>query len=130
MDRQKIVEYFFSRLDNPDFDFSQVRAELERNGVEESEIRSIVRLVDDELQRRLLIKSNRDASNTIIWVGGVITSIGVLITALTYTGIIPTGNSFIIAYGPVLGGLALMLGGRIAKARHKTRRPFAGRSAR
>lgn len=111
MDRAKIVDQYLSKINNKDFSIFDVRQELEKNNVDEQEIRVIVRLVDNELQRRITSKSAGDKSKEIIWFGGIITAAGLLLTIGTYTGIIEMGNYFLFAYGPILGGLSILFYG-------------------
>lgn len=111
MDRAKIVDYYIQKIENKEFEIYQVREELTKNNFEEEEIRIIVRLVDNELQRRLHTKSNDSSSNELIWIGTILTIVGAGITIATYTGIIDMGNSFLITYGPFLGGLSILMGG-------------------
>ncbi len=116
MSRAKIVDYYIQKLDNKDFEIYDVRKELEKNNVGEEEIKVIVRLVDNELQRHLRTKTNNDRSNDWVWIGSILTVVGAGVTIATYTGIINMGNSFLIVYGPFLGGLSILLGG-IARRR-------------
>ena len=82
----------------------------------EEEIKAIVRLVDNQIQRELFIKSSKLKSKEILWAGTVLTIIGAGITLGTHTGLIPMGDSFLIVYGPFFAGLSLMAGG-LAKNR-------------
>ena len=94
-----------------------VREDLERNNVEEAEIRVIVRLVDSELQLRLLTKTTNEKSVGLIWIGATLAALGAAITIGTYTGLIDMGNSFLMMYGPFLGGMPILLGGLGRKRR-------------
>lgn len=67
--------------------------------------------VDNEIHRRLAGKSKAGKVNATFLVGAVVTLIGLVITIGTYTGLINMGNYFLLAYGPILGGLAIMFGG-------------------
>ncbi len=111
MDRAKIVDYYIQKIENKDFEIYQVREELTKNNFEEEEIKIIVRLVDNEVQRRLRVKSGDSRSNELILIGSILTAFGAGITLATYTGIIDMGNSFLITYGPFLGGLSILFGG-------------------
>jgi hypothetical protein len=118
MDRVKIVNYFIDKIEDKNFEIHQVRQELEKNNLDEEEIRIIVRLVDNELQRRLLLNTENKRSNDLIWIGLILTAIGMGITIGTYTGIINMGDHFLITYGPFLGGLSILFGG-LARSRFK-----------
>ena len=118
MNRAKIVDYYVNKLDEPSFEIYQVRQELEKNNVDEEEIRIIIRLVDSELQRRLLTKTENKRLNDVVWIGVVFTALGVGITIGTYTGVIDMGDHFLITYGPFLAGLSILFGG-LAKQMHR-----------
>ena len=111
MDRAKILEQYLAKLDDKHFSIFDVRQELEKNKVEEEEIKVIMRLVDNELQRRTFSKSQGEKSKEIMWFGGVIFCLGLAITIGTFTGFIDMGNYFLVAYGPVLGGLSILMYG-------------------
>jgi hypothetical protein len=115
MDRAKIVDHYLGRVNDKDFSIFDVRRELEKNNVDEQEIKVIVRLVDNELQRRIVSKSALVKSREIMWFGGVITTVGLILTLGTYTGIIEMGNHFLLAYGPILGGLSILFYGMSRK---------------
>lgn len=114
-DRAKIVSYDLEKLDDPNFEIAQVRADLERNNFDEEEIRVIVRLVDNELQRRVLNSARSSGAVEWVWVGAILTALAAGITIATYVGIIDMGDSFMLAYGPFLGGLAILVIGLAGK---------------
>ncbi|MCZ8022241.1 MAG: hypothetical protein O9302_14640 [Cyclobacteriaceae bacterium] len=116
-DRAKIVDFYLAKIDEKDFDILQVRKDLEKNNIEEEEIKIIVRLVDNEMQRRLIHGENNTDNNHVIWMGGILTAIGLFITLGTYIGFIDMGNSFVFAYGPLFTGAAILLGGLAYKRR-------------
>ena len=111
MNEENLVKYYLERSENKDFQINQIRKELEPKGVSDEEIRIIVRIVDNAVQRRELNQSSNLKANEIAIAGGVLTLIGAGITVATYTGIIDMGNSFLIVYGPFFGGLSLLIMG-------------------
>jgi hypothetical protein len=111
MSRARIIDLYVDKLTRPDFEFHQIRQELEANKVDDDEIRIIVKIVDNEIQRRAVSMVENRRWNALIYVGGIITAIGAVITIGTFIGMINTGNSFIIAYGPFLGGLSILVTG-------------------
>lgn len=117
MDRARIVDYYLEKVDGRNFDLFDARKEMEKNQVDEQEIKTIIRLLDNELQRRMIYEAQNKQATAIFWVGAVITVVGAVITLGTFFDIIPMGNSFMIAYGPFLSGLAIMFSG-LAKKRH------------
>jgi hypothetical protein len=111
-----MVDYFIGKInDEKDFDISSVRKEMEQNNVPEDEIKIVVRLVDNELQRRITTKTTNTQSNELIWIGAAVTLVGAGITLGSYFGILDTGNSLIIAYGPFLSGIGILLAGLARK---------------
>jgi hypothetical protein len=115
MERAKIVDHFLAKVSEKDFNIYEVRQELEKHNFEEAEIKQIVRIVDNELQKIHLIKSHNKKANDLMWVGGILTAIGAGVTLGTYTGLLPMGNSFLITYGPFLGGLSIFFGAMAKK---------------
>ena len=114
-DRAKIVDFYLEKISDKNFEISEVRNDLERNNFDEEEIKIIVRIVDNALQRSLLEETSSRKSKNLVYVGAVITLIGLFITVGTYTGLIRMGNSFLIAYGPLLGGFSILLVGLAKK---------------
>jgi hypothetical protein len=117
MDRAKIVDFYLKKLDDKSFEISDVREDLERNNFEENEIKVIVQLVDNELQKKLLSISINKRANDLIYIGGIVALIGVLMTIGTYTGLIKMGSSFLIAFGPIIAGLTFLLIGITSRKR-------------
>jgi hypothetical protein len=116
-ERTKIVDFYLKKIADKDFEISDVRKDLERNSIDEDEIKVIVKLVDNELQRKLLTETENKRATDLVYVGAVITLIGLFITVGTYTGLIPMGDSFLIVYGPFLGGLSILFMGLARKRR-------------
>lgn len=111
MSRAKLVDHYIDKLSRPGFEFHQIRQELEANNIDDEEIRIIVMLVDNEIQRRLIKSEVNKNFSALIYVGGIIAALGAFITIGSFMGILNTGNHFIIAYGPLLGGLAILVVG-------------------
>ena len=116
-DRAQIVNFYLQKISNNDFEILDIRKDLERNNFDEEEIKIIVRLVDNELQRRLLADTTNKRSIDLVYIGAVIALVGLIVTVGTYTGMINTGNSFLIAYGPFFGGLSILFAGLAKKRR-------------
>jgi hypothetical protein len=129
MDKTKqIVEYFLKKLSEKDFDLSDVRKSLEKEKYPEEEIRSLIKVLDNELQRRAFDKVIQSNRINLMWLGLVLIGIGLVVTAGTFTGLIPSGNSFILAYGPILGGISISVSAYLSKKRiGKTRGKFENR---
>ena len=111
MSRAKIIDHYLRKIQEENFDVYQVRKELEKSNVDEEEIKIIVRLVDNEVQRGATRKSKNESATPLIQIGIFLTVIGAGITIATYTGIIDMGNQFLVVYGPFLGGISLLVTG-------------------
>lgn len=95
-DRAKIIDFYLKMIADKDFEISDVRKDLERNKIDEDEIKIIVKLVDNELQRKLLTETSNKRVTDLAYVGTVITLIGLIVTEGTLIGLMPMGNSFLL----------------------------------
>lgn len=73
MSRANIVDHYIGKLSDPHFEIDQIRKELEGKDMPDEEIRVIVQLVDNELQKQLLAKSTGKRSNEFVVVGMITT---------------------------------------------------------
>lgn len=119
---QKILEYFLEKLNEKNFDLSDVRKALEKENYPEEEIRSVIKILDNELQRQAFDKVNQSSRINLMGLGLVLVGIGIVVTVGTFTGLIPSGNSFILAYGPILGGISISVSAYLSKKRSGTGR--------
>jgi hypothetical protein len=116
---QERVKYFVDQVDNGHITFDQVRKQLESEGLDELEIKNIVRLVDTELQNALLTKGKASGADQLILAGGVLTAIGLVVTIGSLLGLFTHGNTTVIAiaYGPLAGGVIILFIGLRRKKR-------------
>ena len=110
--RGKIIDHYFEKIESGDMEFSQLRKTLEKEIVDTEEINIIVRFIDNQLQRSAQTKVNKSTGISIFLGGILMTSIGLFITLGTFFGLINIGNSFILSYGPILGGMTIAMAGR------------------
>lgn len=122
MDRKQRIEYYLQKLSDKHFQIYDVRVELEQQNVPEEEIKAIVRAVDEELQKQLLAKNQRDSAGDIIRIGIIFMIIGVLIAITTWTGIISLGGMLFLTYGLFIGGLSMVLVGWMKRKKKKAER--------
>jgi uncharacterized membrane protein YkgB len=122
MDTKQRIEYYLQRLSEKHFQIYDVRVELEQQKVPEEEIKTIVRAVDEELQKQLLAKNQRDSAADIIRIGIIFMIIGVLIAITTWTGIISLGSMFFLTYGLFIGGLSMVLVGWVKRKKKQAQR--------
>ena len=116
MNRAQIVDYYIQKIDNKEFDIYQLKKELKEKNIEDQEIKVIAKLIDNEIQRRLSLKSNKKKAVSLIYIGLILTFIGAFITVATYTNIIEMQNNYLIVYGPFFTGLSILFIG-IAKSK-------------
>ena len=95
--------------------YIEIRKYLENKSVDKEEIAVIMRMVGNELERGAIKKVRNSYGKEVKLVGLFLFLTGMLLTAGTYFGIITTGNTIIIAYGPVVGGLIMMVSGQYWK---------------
>jgi hypothetical protein len=92
-------------------DFTDIRKELEELSVEESKIRFIIRSIDNVILKEETNKVANIKAREVITIGGILSAVGLFITIGTYSGLIYMGNSFLIAYGPLFTGIAILFVG-------------------
>jgi hypothetical protein len=120
MDKAKIFDYYVRKINDKDFNIHHVRQELEKNNYQDEEIKTIVRLVENEIQRRIRLNSTTSKFRKIILLGQVIVLVTLFMAIGGYTGIIKMENSFLLIYGPLVGALAILIGVTgIRKNQHK-----------
>lgn len=126
MTNSELVDYFVGKLLRSEITFDKVRPELEQRGIAENDITIIVRQVDDELQTRLL-STSRSYSQLAVF-GIALTLVGIIITIASYAGwfSIARGYIVIIAYGPILTGIAMIFAG-LRRRKPKQEQKFGSR---
>lgn len=118
MTRAKIIDYYLEKSLDENFEIDQVRKDLEAANVDEEEIQIIVRLVDNEIQKRVLTKSSDSGFLQLIYIGAVLAIFGAGFTIASYLGLINTGNGFLLVYGPFFGGISILLAGLAGRRKH------------
>ncbi|MCW3787086.1 hypothetical protein [Plebeiibacterium sediminum] len=106
------IDYFFSKIDAKEMEFSSVRKTLERDGFGKDDINTIVRQVDKQLIKAEELRASYALGKNLFYGGLFLAVAGALLTIGTYTGIINIGNRFLIAYGPIAAGLITALTGK------------------
>ncbi|GMQ24706.1 hypothetical protein Aoki45_13880 [Algoriphagus sp. oki45] len=106
-DPQAIFDYYLEKIQEKDFDLAEVRKTLEGENFPEEEIRPLIKRLDNELQRQAFSKINQSNRVNLMGLGLFLIALGLVVTLGTFLGLIPSGNSFILAYGPIFGGLGI-----------------------
>ncbi len=91
-----------------DRSYADIKKDLKSKGWSDIEIKEIVKDADHELLDSLIepVKVRRKINNKLL--GWFLIITGMAVTISTYIGVVDLGNSFILLYGPVLSGLALL----------------------
>jgi hypothetical protein len=89
-------------------EFPQIKRELMDKGMQIDEADRLIRKADSIYLDKLL-KGKPETSNTSGRIAGYgLIIIGVGVTLATYTGLINLGDSYILFYGPIVSGIALI----------------------
>jgi len=107
-DLDELIKYYLAEKRNGK-DFTEIRKELEEKKIKEDTIKLIVRSIDNKIIKEETSKVANLKAKEVIVIGIVLTLIGIFITMGTYSGVIQMGDSFLFAYGPVFGGIAILL---------------------
>lgn len=99
-------EYYTKKIEGQSF--SEIRKELEVKGLTKEQIKAVIRSIDNRVISGELSKSNKSAGRQLIYMGLVLTTLGLFITIGTYSGFINMGDSFMLSYGPIFGGVGLI----------------------
>lgn len=91
--------------------FSEIRRLLKEKQLDEETIAVIIRNIDKQVLRDEGLKHQRQKARELIGIGLFIVAAGLVVTVGTYTGFIKMGHSFMLAHGPVLGGLGVFFAG-------------------
>ena len=86
--------------------FSEIRADLQSQGIVDPEQTQIIKDIDDIILNQLLYRAFKKSVNTDLIIGVALVVIGVGITLGTY--MFNIGGYFIFMYGPILAGISLI----------------------
>ena len=120
--KEKLVEVYLTRIRNNEIEFDQIRKELEAGNIDNEIISSVVREVDQILRTELSISDTGTRANKLLFFGGVTTLFGAVLTISSLFGWFSNSGTAVgvIAYGPLLGGIAIIFAALQTKARLKT----------
>lgn len=103
-------------------DFSEIRKELKEKNLDSDKIKFIIREVDNQMLFEAQDKSFKVSFNETKIIGLVLMFGGGFITVFTFFGVIDLGGTYLIAYGPIIGGYLLYLQSRRSINRNKRSR--------
>jgi hypothetical protein len=121
MNKEELIRICLTKAEEG-MNIYDIRKWLQYKNVPEEDIKGIIRVVDNYVLSKALTNSHRAKTNELLWVGIILTVIGLIITFGSLLGIINTGDSFILAYGPLLGGLSITAISKTGYRRHRIKR--------
>ncbi len=110
--RAKSIDLYASDIIQGKMTFSDTRKRLQEANVEADEIDIVVKQVNKQVQRYTEMKAIHSLGKNQYYGGLLVALGGVLLSGGTYLGLIDLGNYFLIAYGPIIGGVILALYGK------------------
>ncbi len=117
MKRSEWVDHYVEKLSDKNFDMMSIQKELKGGGLDQKEINIIVRLVDNKRVLGVAKSASNKSANSLTGLGILVLGVGLLVTVGTFTGFIAQFKYFyVVAYGPMLIGLGLIISG-LAKKR-------------
>jgi hypothetical protein len=120
MEREELVKIYIKKAEEG-MNIYDIRKQLQYKNIPEEEIKIILGIVDNYILNKALTKSHSTKANELFWVGVLLTTAGLIITFGSFLGIIHTGDSFILMYGPVISGIAAIFssgrGSKVGKFR-------------
>lgn len=113
INKEEILNKYADEIILNDIQFSTLRLRLEKEeGVSKDEINSLVVEIDDYSQLKLQQLIIKKEGLQLLYIGIGISSLGSLLTLLTYIGVIQNLNYVISFYGPVIAGALMIVRGR------------------
>lgn len=110
MIKQQLIDDFVEKKNNG-MGYSEIRNILENKGYDADQVKEIIKEIDREVILSLNVKSANEKAKKIMFLGAVIFIGGLLLTVGTYLGILTKGNTYVISYGPMIGGLVILYSG-------------------
>lgn len=93
-------------------EFSQLRKSLEAKDIEQKEINIVINQIDKQLIRTSQMRASNKTGENLFYGGLILAGAGIVLTIGTYTRVIDLGKYYIIAYGPICGGLITAMTGK------------------
>lgn len=115
---EELIEYFLIEKRKGKA-FSEIRGELVEMNINEQDVKTILSLIDEYILNEEMLKSKRQKAKELIYIGAFIFLVGFIFTVSTYVGLINMGDSFILAYGPILAGVGITYTGVRKLKQHK-----------
>jgi hypothetical protein len=110
--RAQVIDFYFDKIKIGELEFSVVRKELTRIGIEESEINIVTKQIDNQIMRYDILKAEHNKGKNLFYGGLLLALVGFIISIITFFNLVNFGNVFIFAYGPLFGGLITAMKGK------------------
>ena len=110
--RATVIDESFDKISSGQMEFSKLRKTLENKNIEPSEIKIIVNLVDKKLIRNEQIKAENEKGKLMFYGGIVLATSSLILTLVTFTGILDLKGYGLIVYGPFFTGLIMIIKGK------------------
>lgn len=114
MTKHEIIEHYYHEVKNG-MSFETVRNQLSQSNFSPEEIKFIIREIDNSLIYNDFKKQDKSSRNEFLRLGIFLTGLGLLITISTFFGIVNLGNQFILAYGPIIAGISVIIYSKSAR---------------
>jgi hypothetical protein len=117
MNQSELINHYVQENLKGRLELDQIRRELETRNLKEEEIRTIMRKIDREIQDRLMNPGGSDNPLRLIITGLMIALIGVVLVIGSFSGWFAAGANYLLIFGPLILGLAIMITGLTRKSR-------------
>jgi len=97
--------------------YSEIRAELKDSGMNQSEINSLIRQVDEKVLEKVVMENIPDRARQLYRAGLALALTGLLVTIIFNMGLILKYFPPIAVYSPFIAGILLMFYGRMLQRR-------------
>lgn len=110
--RATLIDKSFDNISSGKMEFSQLRKTLENKNIESSEIKIIVNLVNKKLIRNEQIKAENEKGKIMFYSGIILAFSSLILTLITFTGVLDLKGYGLIVYGPFFAGLIMIMKGK------------------
>lgn len=106
-----VIDHYLSEK-RKGLDFTEIRKELVSKNYDHKTISDIIQAIDDQILKEELNKTSKIRGKEIRIIGMILFIGGLIVTITTYLGIINVKDYFILAYGPIIAGLVMIIKSR------------------
>jgi len=110
--RAATIKQYSDKIINREMEFSDLRKTLKAQNLDDEEINIVVKLTDKKVLRAEIIEMEYQKGKNIYYGGLILTIVALIITIGTFTGLIDLKGIGILAYGPIAGGLLMVMKGK------------------